>query len=538
MGGWASVHVAARLMVDGKEYELVRTNVTYQLNTIPYASFMVAVGRGHSALTPAAIHKNRFTVQVPVELWVELRPLAGESEDVYPGGEFKLFEGYLTGVSWNKSLQHEHAILHAKNWLLDMDYSSSLSDSSHPLNPSQFSYRASHIIPGSGGISWTPQTGNGFITASTLAQDFWAEGLFKWLFALTQDDLINTVELAHIGQPGKNDTAAKALSRFTTARGHYVPLAMDMEGVDSASAAASVWDDVTRETYDSFANVTLWNKLVGDFATRYMFAVVPRVEDALVVPYIPGLSSIWPGDSDPAIATIKAKDYALMGSSAQLMRLLRGVGVFSGVDDRTGCNGTEPGGAPKRLGIGGWWGPQNVDQGMMMLKQGPRWVTGMIAPDRYSLYSAGAGVEPVGTAMHPGAGAAGGGPPEPKELKKKNKFLLDRFAHSLYVYEQLRLRQLELSGKARFDLCPGSTVSIEVAGDRFIEDNVLTKTLVGDVARITYTIDSETPRISTDFHLAHLRTVDENKIPSYSVPRHPFWKNPWPGAGLLPEAEQ
>lgn len=529
MGGWASLHVSGRLVVDGKEFECVMANISYQLNTIPQAQFMVAVGRGHSALKPAQIHRSKFTIQVPLQYYATIKPLAGDVDPDIPGEEFLLFDGYLTGLSWDKSLQHDRAVLHAKHWLLDMDYSSALSDSSHPLNPSQFSYRPVHDIPGAGGISFFPQTQQGFITPSVLQEDFWGKGLYPWLYALTEEDMINTVELAHLGQPGKNDTAQKALKRFTLTEGNYAPLSLDMAGADALAISDAIWNDVQMESYETFAveGTTLWNKLVGAFGTRYLFAVVPRVEDALVIPYIPGLRKTWEKD-------IKASEYALTGASSQLIRLLRGMGIFAGLNSRTGADGHEPGKDPMRLGIGGWFGPEDLEQGMVMLKQGPRWLSNLGAADRYSLWSAGAGANIIGTAMHPGVGEDGG-PTKPKDLKIGAKNILDHFAEALYVYEQLKLRQFSLSGKFRVDIAPGSTIKVEVAGDRFIEANTLAKNLVGDVVRVTYTIDSETPRISTDFHLAHVRTEDENSQEGFSIDRHPLWTEPWPGAQLLPE---
>ena len=537
MGGWSEYKVAAKLVIDGMEFECVRANVAYQLNTIPYAMFMVAVGRGKRRLTPAAIHKTKFTIQAPVELYVSLTPMAsgGDGEpDTFPAGGFRLFQGYLTGVSWNKSRQHEHAILHARHWLLDMDYSSALSDMSHPLNPSQFSFRAAHDIPGAGGASWTVFTEKGLVTAETLKSDFWKDGLHPWLQSLTEEDLINNLDMTWLGEVHNNSTAARALARFTTDKGNYVPLAMNMHGADPVSLADAIWNDVQAETYDSLVNTTLWGKLVGDFASRYMFAVVPRVEDAIVVPFVPGLQKIW--NPQNRLATIMAKDYALVGANVQLMRMLRAVGVFSGLNSRTGADNAEPTGDPITLGIGGLYHSTSFEDGMLMLKQGPRWLSNIIAADRYSAGSAGAGVDVIGNAMFPGAGNDNG-PLKPKDLKRQSKDMMDSFAKALYVYEQLRLRQLELSGKFRLDIAPGSTVSIEVAGDRFIEKDVLTKMLVGDVTRVTYLIDSETPRIATDFNLAHIRTVDENKLEDFSMETPPFWTEGWAGAGILTEAD-
>jgi hypothetical protein len=535
MGGWAEYKVSARLVVDGKEFECVRANVSFQLNTIPQALFMVAVGRGKSEMMPAMIHKTDFGIQVPLQLYVQLKPLASGGEngqfDSLPVDEFRLFDGYLTGVSWNKTRQHEHAMLHAQHWLLDMDYSSAVSDMSHPLNPSQFSFKAAHLIPGTGGVSWLPQTLQGFVTPASLESDFWGDCIKPWMEAMTEQDLINNDDMSWIGPAHTNKTAAKALAKFSTGAGNYVPLAMDIYSTDPVAVSAAIWNDVQLEWYETMKNTTLWEKLVNDLGSRYMFAIVPRVEDAIVIPYIPGLAQIW-NPNPGTVASILAKDYVAISANSHLTRMLRAVGIFSGLNSRTGADNVEPGQSPVRLGTGGLYCSSRFESGMIMFKQAPRWLSNIIASDRYSDAAAGAGLRPIGTAIHPGAGIDDG-PPKPKDLQTTSKEIMDAYAQTLYVYEQLRLRQLELSGRFRLDLAPGSTVSIEVAGDRFIESDVLIKTLVGDITRVTYLIDSENSRCGTDFNLAHIRTVSENTSNDFALDRPPLWKRGWPGAGLL-----
>lgn len=535
---YSTAKVKCRLVLNSEtELECIAAALSYELNSVPKATFTIALGRGHGSLTPAMIHTTgiNFDVQQKIELYVTIDQIDGITQDL-PTGEFRLFDGYLVGVSYQKVNGQIQAILHSKNWLLDMDYSSSLSDSSHPMNPSQFSYRTTHLFRGanskasSAGASWTPFVNQGMITTSTIQSDFWKDGLYKWLQEVTTVDAINTDELSFLGQTGSNATAKKALDRFTFTGGKYVPLALDMGAADSDSVAAAIWHDVQADTFESFANTTLWGKLVGSFGSRYMFAVVPRVEDALVVPFIPGLQQQW-------TKQIQASDYAMIGSNSELSRKLRGVGIFSGMGGVSGSNGREPDGSPKRLGIGGWYSPQGVTDGTVLLKEGPRWLTNIIAYDRYSQFSTGGGTQPIGSAVHPGAGgnnqSATTKPPTPAALKKTSKSLLDAFAHSLYVYEQLRLRQIEVGGKFRLDIAPGSTVLTDIVGERFITNDALDKDLIGNIMRVTLLIDSENGKMGTNFNLSHMRTVDENTKPEYSVKQHPLWSENWPGCGLL-----
>lgn len=530
--GWSSVKVRGRLMLDGKEYDTVMATVSYELNNIPQATFLVAVGRGGGQLKPAAIHRLQPKAQMPVLFYATLEQQSGTADRELPKGELLLFEGELTGLSFQKMSGGAQVVLQARHWLLNMDYSSSLSESSHPANPSQFSYRATHEFKGAGAASWGPFTRQGLISEITLAEDFWGKGLYPWLQELTDTDRINKDELSFLGGGDTGNTSAKkALNRFTTTKGNYVPLEFDMRKADAGSVAAAIWNDVQAETYESFAQVTLWGKLVSDFASRYMFAVVPRVSDALVIPYIPGLRKLW-------TQKLRATDYVAVAVTSELHRTLRGVGVFSGVASRTGADGREPGQDTAKLGVGGWYSPPGADTGMVMLRSGPRWLTGIIAPDRYSEFSTGGGMRKIGNAMHPGEkstgqSTAGSPPPSPASLKESSKPVFDAYAEALYAYEQLRLRQIEISGKLRFDIAPGSTTELEVSGEKFISNDALSGNLIGDVLRVTYVMDSENGKAATNFNLAHLRTEQENQLPGFSLDRHPLWKQPWSGCRLV-----
>lgn len=539
MGGSASIKVRGRLLVGPYEFDIVTAGIAFELNNIPTASFTVAVGRSGSALQPGNLHYFAGSLSPDMRVQFRCRLDVIESSEPYhvPNGEFRLFDGYLSGFSTTTQKGALMAVFQAKHWLLDMDYSSAVSNSSHPTNPSQFSFKASHQPAGAGGTSWTPLTATGPVSDTTLATDFWGSGLKKWLTELTALDMINKDELSFLGgEPSKNDTAKKALDRFTTSSGNYVKLAMDFKQADAASIASAIWNDIQMDSYDStLANTTLWGKLVNDFASRYMFAIVPRVEDALVIPYIPGLKTPWKYG-------ISGKDYDRTGSTSELQRRLRGVGILSGVSFRTGSNLREPGQSPSKLGVGGWYSPKGAERGMVMLRQGPRWLTNVIASDRYSEFSAGAGVKTIGNAMHPGAKALSQStkkaPPAPEKLKEGSKTIFDAFARAMYAYEQLRTRQLEIGGKIRFDIAPGSTIRIAPSFDKFILPDAMAQPLVGDVTRVTYVLDSQKGTAMTNFNIAHVRTGYENSLDEFSLERHPLWMNPWSGCGLLAEFDK
>ena len=526
MNNYSVIRARGYLVIEGQEIEINYAATANEPNAIPKAFFGVAVGRKGPQLQPAAIHRLRASIAATtkVECRISLEETDGRRTIPIPNGEFVLFEGYLSGLQMTRQGNQFNPVITATHWLADMDYSSSLSQSSHPTNPSNFSYRASHKAGGTGASkSYSPFKAVGRITPTTLAADFWGQGLRPWLEEVCSLDRINADELAGLGiaDGGANTDALRALNRFSSSAGGYVPLALDMRGLDSNTIAAGVWKAVQQETFESFANTTLWGKLIGDFSPNYMFSVIPRILDAIVVPFVPGLRI-------PHV-TVPAEDYSVLSFSSQLERTLRGVGIFSGIAAKTGAT------SAARLGIGGWYSP--VASGMVMMKQGPRWLTQLVNADRYSSKAMANGARPIGNAVQPGipvAAGPDGDPLPPDQVVNQAKTLFDKYAQTLYAYETLRLRQMSFGGPLRFDIAPGSTIILETASDKFISADKLAIPLIGDVMRVTTSINfGETGQASTMYNIGHVRTAEENSQEGFSLDEHPLWQNSWPGAAMV-----
>lgn len=524
---WTTVDITARLVIKDVEYSVEMASLTYQLNTIPRAVFTVSLGRDPTG-KPSAAHSAKFKNGDLVKFYATITRRDGSGEDKWiPKGERLLFEGQYKGCQPHRSSGAAKLLVSAQGWLVDMDGSAATSAMSHPQNPGQFNYRAVHEFTGAGGVAWTPFTSLGKVTPATLSSDFWGDALLPWFQELTELDRINTEELSFLQVSGGNTAAAAALKRFTTSDGNYVPLALDFQGAESQAISESIWNNIQAESFESIAQQTLWGKLL-QLASLYMFAVVPRVEDALVVPYIPGLQSAWKH-------AIKAGDYDVSDAPQEVEQDLLGVGVLCGVKMTSGAD-MRPNSSDgmDRFGVGGWYSPPNA-RGLVKLQQGPPWLTNVAASDRYASFAVGDGVKPISTAQSPGVGDLNAVIMSPDTLRQQTKSLLDAYAKSLYVYERLRLSQLALVGKPRFDIAPGSTVKIEGVGEPFVQKDVLGQDLYGDVLRVSILLDAEAKKAQASFNIGHVRTADENSEPGVSIERHPFWNGVWKGAGLLKE---
>jgi hypothetical protein len=540
--GWSSIKVRGRLLIGGiggiggHEFDTTMASIAYELNNIPQATFAVEIGRNASKkLESAAIHAaaGSLSAETKLKYEVKLDYMDGSGvRDDLPKGWTTLFEGYLIGVSWQKLYGNAQVLLHARNWLLDMDYSSALSDSSHPTNPAQFSFKSVSAPAGTGlnAVGYTPLAAMSKAVGSGIQNDFWKEGLYKLFKVLTSSDQINAAEVGITGS-GTNSVANSALDRFVSTAGlpaNYVPLKFNSHGADAGRVTTAITDHISQQSFESFANTTLWGKLVGEYVPLYMIAVVPRISDALVIPYVPGLRRTHD-------KMLSGDDYAVVASNSELQRTLRGVGVFAGISWMTGAD-MSPGGSPKAQGIGGWYSPKDAKRGTVLFREAPPWLAGMTVRHPSTAKACGSGTSPIGTAFTPGESASADAPADataPENVERKAKKLADAYAESLYVYELLRLRHVEFGGKLRFDIAPGSTIKAEMIGEKFVKKDNLAQDIVGDVLRVSYVFDSENSRASTNFNLAHVRTANENAKEGFSLEHHPLWQESWAGAGLL-----
>lgn len=117
---------------------------------------------------------------------------------------------------------------------------------------------------------------------------------------------------------------------------------------------------------------------------------------------------------------------------------------------------------------------------------------------------------------------------------------LKQFAQQIYVANALRDRVGRITGKLRFDICPGSTIIIDAKDlqnrSSANEDGVseLPINLVGFVSRVTTTINAETASATTTYDLTHLRSGTEDAGGDrFSLKTPPFFEEGFYGAPLV-----
>jgi hypothetical protein len=456
-------------------------------------------------------------------------------------GAVTIFRGYVTGVGVQLSRGSLRPTLQIIHWLSDLNFSSALSHQSHPANPADLSWRSIYVGEANGTTIGTPHfvhqtVAKDTFTPGTVTTDLWAASLHPFLWLLTGMDQMESLPgVEGIGPDRDNSQAQRALRRirggeFSTAPlgDNYRRLGLRIEnGIDNETAKA-IAHHLKHELGTSWWSTTIWNKLANEFAAAFMYSIVPQIEYAMVAPYTPGYRKLW--------KTINAGDYNYIDTVSVIPRPIKAVAIYAGIVPETGEGGTENPG--REIGVGGFYRPEGANDGMLMVIQPSGWMRNLPSygenPAMTSFGDAFGKPNPQPQVTCPDAppkkGNEWGNTIEQVAIKAKDMF--DHLARAIYVQEVLRGRFGVLHGKLRFDIAPGSTVRVEGSSDPHIGGDAVRPTLIGEVHRVTCSLNAEGGKAGTSCQLVHLRTEQENTEDRTSTDKHPLYKEAFVGAPL------
>lgn len=538
MSSHAVIKLRLRAVIGDFNFDdVVMYTSAWALNTIPTASLLVAVGRNVDTQKLATIHNAVKTLTTQIKAQVYLTAIVKDVEQALPGvpngEEIKIFDGRVVGTGWQRSQNGAHFTIHLLHWLGDLNYASSVSASLHPGSPGDMSYPAvfpaiglTNVSPSDSQLpAWVPGISSSDVNEGSFS-DIWGNVLLKWLEQISNDDPFDRA-LNGAGGGANPDTVA-ALSKIGP-NPDGKPLALDTHGATASTLADGMRAALISEMGGSWINTTLWGKIIGEWAPAYWFSVVPRVDDALIVPFTGGLQG------DPW-AVIGDEDYASADLNSQLHQVLRAVGITFPIETSTSFDLNI--GLPQaaRGGLMGLYKP--LDSGMVLLKDAPKWLSHPAVAHMLSLYAEGVNGAPIATAVD----EAGVGAPRIPDRDIDGdishlKGIASAYAEQWYVLESLKGRTGEVAGKLRFDIAPGSNVLVVAGGERHIpQANAVSEDIYATVTQVSYVINAEAQKAGTAFSLAHIRTTKENTSPGTSIAKPPLYEEAWSGAKLVPAA--
>lgn len=543
------------LEIGSQLFELTFFQASWGINSIPSAVCAVPLGRNaRDGKTPAKIHSaDEFKSSDVAKVYFEAFGKWAENQD-WPKGRFLLFEGRVVNRGFQKIMGKVQFVIHLVHWLADLNYSSSLSSQSHPANPTQYTFQ-SVISPLMDSNNVQPyamgQTAESkLITFNGIQDDLWGKALKPLLCGLAANkhiqlkaDLKECLSLAD----GNNGQALAALKRIegeaptcNRARSAWTPkLSMNLDGMSAipTTVASAISTAIRRESIESFVHSTLWGKLVDTYSSAFMFSVIPLVDTAVVVPYTPGLQSLY-------CKKIAANDYNSVEMSGSVDRPIRGVAVYGGKEMSSGLGSTGSGSAVKQVGVGGCFTPSEAkpEDGMIYVIGAPAWLANVTEAGHSPGKTTGLRkrlARPTGTTPQTAHNQELRGNKDNKtreQIIQSATKMYDNFAHAVYVREALRGRIGMIGGKLRFDICPGSNILIEGSAEQFLEGkDKLAVSMIGSVNRVTIAMNCESAVARTSFQLEHLRTEKENESDKTSVAGHPLYTTIFKGAPLISE---
>lgn len=538
------VKIDLRLEVeDVGDFEVVDFQMNFGINEIPTAVASLAIGRNAlSTSQRAKIHDSAASLKsmLKAKVYATIKGQFGDDKE-WPEDEVMIFDGRLAGTGFNRLLGQASYSMHLTHWLSDLAFSSTLSQQSHPGNPSQLTYGAVRYGFSTAGSKESVMFGSSspkkLFTGKNVKEDMWAKAMHPMLCQLCERDFIDIEgELKGISEKNrKNDLAKAALARFegggcgVEPSEGTPPLSLFHDGSATEEVASSIRDTVGRVVTQSAEASTVWDLLVGPLAQNFLFSVVPQVDRALVVPIMPGLRDAYD-------VSIEANDYDLAELSGSIPRPLRGVGIIGGIESKWGQN---TGGQIK---LGGFWPEEGdvdpVPDGMIRVLSAPSWIANIpMGVGRARSTSGTADTKPSSTSTTPVTEDV-----KPADATTRSERTIEaqgfykRFAHAMYVNEVLRGRNGAVSGKLRFDIAPGATVKIEGKHEAFIgSSDQLGEDLYGTVTKVSVGLNAEAGRAGTGFSIAGHRTATENEDERFTTDKHPLYRQAFKGAPLVPK---
>ena len=520
-------------VIDGTEYEVTRVTTEFALNSIPSATVSLVPGvnvNDGKTSTAHDLEDSITSLRYPIEIWstYEIESEFGTGYEFTPDvARSLMFEGYITGFGYQRSASGIAFSLAVEHWLSDLTASSMISSSTHSMTAGdlQRSVILQRIKPGTRnlgntfGLSYVNGTLGG---GANIVANLWENGIKKVAVEGASNDQLAELGIESGTSCGPNSRNAAALGALARMSG---TLSLRLIGADSQSIGNAIVQDLSKIFLEDLAGQTAWDNIIASSA-NYMFAVVPKVSDALVVPFCPSLSI---NNDDGPFKEIPSEQIENISISGDMPRTIRGVALLftqesainlaPGAKD-TGITLNKPGGV--------YIANTKECKGTILYKYCPGWIanTGPI-----DLSNNACNKPPIKAATQPETGNPGDRPTSAQQAANKAPFR-DAVAKAIYCIEVLKGRQGTITGPYRTDIGVGSLIRFELPATTNVSGSE-SSYFVGMVLKVVCSIDAQASQSSTTFTLGYVRTAYEDSLKVITVTEHPIYNDPpFRGASL------
>lgn len=564
LSGVSQNNGGAELFVVAGDTELPcgQFSMTYGVNSIPTATALIALGRDARTGKDSAVYQVAEQLKQMQKIRVELRGQMGDwsprggangGKQQWPNGTHIIFVGYVSGISYRRSLGRVSLVLNMKNTLVDLSMSCGGTAEIVPGAPHDLMLPT--LIRGSGGeVVGTSSSKFVRRLPEDMNTDI-SKGFLNCLMYVAENSQIQTHDGAGSDSPWCNGQPSGITRRENTRAARVIRGSGDWKGI--ANYIDAKWTepypldihDAGREHASkrvgeiiagSLAGSSMWSMLNGRLLPEFGLGIVPIADQAFIVPIMPMGREFY--------KKIKTHDYADFNLRTLSERPLYGVGVMGSFQTailaRPDSNNKQCVGATYVAKANG---EEPANDGMWKFVHAPDWMDDWSNFDPHASNDRACVEAMLGQESHDATGvdkiSCERNPDE--EVTDWND-VMKKYAQMIYIANALRGRQGTLVGKLRFDISPGSIVLIESSGELKSEGvDTLATDLYGYVARVTVTINSEQAAASTSFELTNLRTKAENKDTGaggdggrWAMDKHPFYGAAYfKGAPLVPSLE-
>lgn len=528
--------------INGTLFAAASFTATYELNRIPVAQILLPIGTdiisGKSSGIEEKLHE--FAIRPTIKVYGSMTSVfstRGEKQrfkwlgDTDSKLNFLLFDGTVTGTSYLRTKNQTYVVVMATHWLSKLTESVVMNAQSHPSYPADMLFAAmlpdglaaGNTVAGGAqqnGRTWAALAGDPqSMPTAVLQKDLWT-GVKECLKKMASANLQFISPTVLGGSPPVNQTVKDTLDRISdTANPDFSAIGLGATNAADGKVLTGMRNSLRAilGTANNLLFHTYWDVIVGGLCGTFLLDVIPRINDALIVPRNPLVNKEF--------KTITAQEYDTIDLQLNIPQPLRAVLLFSNAGTNTDNVLLARTGQPQLVGK-----YDSKLPGAVQYRRMPEFLSLISLAATHAVAST--GVKPAAapvignalpdyvpkgrsTAITPGVATPTNVAQQAKTLRTAVTSLADRFAHAIFLTEVLRGGFGVIQGPWREDIAPGSIVRIEAD-----------YAIYGQVTRCTTTLNAETNIARTGYHVSHVRTEAENnaKEGKLSVEKHPFWE--------------
>jgi len=499
--------------ITGMQVDVSAFHVRYALNDIPTATVRIPLGREilTGEVSPGYTLLSQAPYRIPVFLFFNVGSFTPPNLPYISHGNYLLFAGYVSQVTYTTAFGREELVVKLDHWLSDLNFSSTLISGVNPENAKSLKSILRLTLSGAGSsLNFAPMgLIQNIVNPNYAIGNLWAGAIFPFMSFLIGANRINSAMLQFNDTPNRD--AARALFSW---RFSYLPLSVPIEAALRIIDHIYSFIDVRPEdTLTSLAGVTLWQKLL-EFAQKFLFFIVPHPLFYRAEPVVLGLSNFG--------CTVWGHEILAINFNLKRPQVpIKATWIFTDLRPLAGSALDNPSESTIPI-IGGGFITPEFPYGSVSLYGAPDFLANAYEPSAYTRlavasYKVCRSRNPIARNIALGNYFAA--------LTSGHLSTLDKYAHYLYIAEQLSGRTATMVCPFRMDISPGTTIRIVPYNNEFIPNNIDSCALFATVDAVEYSADAASltpPR--TTYSLVGIRNYYEYMSPAYSVPAHPFYR--------------